>query len=80
VSNFAIRALAYSITPELERAGVSVTIVCSGFVASNIRKVDNLGRFHSDRSDYDRSWQSSGCDRAARGLDPAEHSVAAARG
>jgi short-subunit dehydrogenase len=42
-----LRALAYSITPELERVGVSVTLVSPGFVASNIRKVDNLGRFHS---------------------------------
>jgi short-subunit dehydrogenase len=56
MSKFAIRALAESITPEFERAGVAVTLVSPGFIASNIRRVDNLGRFHATAPDPMPSW------------------------
>jgi short-subunit dehydrogenase len=66
MSKFAIRALANSITPEFERAGVAVTLVSPGFVASNIRKVDNLGRFHSTAPDPLPSWLVVDTQRACR--------------
>jgi len=56
MSKFAIRALAKSIAPEFERAGVCVTLVSPGFVTSNIRKVDNLGRFHAEAPDPMPAW------------------------
>jgi short-subunit dehydrogenase len=66
MSKFAIRALAYSITPELERVGVSVTLVSPGFVASNIRKVDNLGRFHSGAPEPMPAWLVLDAEKACR--------------
>jgi short-subunit dehydrogenase len=66
MSKFAIRALAQSITPELARAGVSVTLVSPGFVASNIRKVDNLGRFHADAPDPMPAWLVADAERVCR--------------
>jgi short-subunit dehydrogenase len=66
MSKFAIRALARSITPELARAGVSVTLVSPGFVASNIRKVDNLDRFHAEAPDPMPAWLVVDTERACR--------------
>jgi short-subunit dehydrogenase len=66
MSKFAIRALAQSITPELARAGVSVTLVSPGFVASNIRKVDNVGRFHSDAPEPMPAWLVADTQRVCR--------------
>ena len=45
MSKFAVRALAQSIDYELRPAGVSVTHVSPGFVESEIRQVDNQGRW-----------------------------------
>jgi short-subunit dehydrogenase len=56
MSKFAVRALADSITPELKRAGVKVTLISPGFVASNIRRVDNLGELHSEVADSVPAW------------------------
>jgi short-subunit dehydrogenase len=47
---------ARSITPELARAGVRVTLISPGFVASNIRKVDNSDRFHAEASEPMPAW------------------------
>src|SRR5690349_11978285 len=47
MSKFAVRALADAITPELRLAGVTVTLISPGFVASNIRRVDNQGTLHA---------------------------------
>ena len=46
MSKFAVRALANAITPELRLSGVKVTLISPGFVASDIRRVDNQGTFH----------------------------------
>lgn len=46
MSKFAVRALANAITPELALSGVKVTLISPGFVASDIRRVDNQGKFH----------------------------------
>lgn len=51
MSKFAVRALANSITPELRLFGVKVTLISPGFVASNIRRVDNQGKFHPGAKD-----------------------------
>jgi short-subunit dehydrogenase len=56
MSKFAVRALANSITPELQRAGVKVTLISPGFVESNIRRVDNQGKFHSGAKDTVPVW------------------------
>src|SRR5947207_5135144 len=47
MSKFAVRALANAVTPELRLAGVTVTLITPGFVASNIRRVDNQGKFQA---------------------------------
>ena len=43
MSKFAVRALAEALGHELAASGVSVTLVSPGFVASEIRRVDNEG-------------------------------------
>jgi short-subunit dehydrogenase len=66
MSKFAVRALANSITPELRRTGVKVTLISPGFVASNIRRVDNQGRLHSGAKDPVPSWLVMSTDKAVR--------------
>jgi short-subunit dehydrogenase len=66
MSKFAVRALAQSITPELARAGVSVTLLSPGFVASNIRRVDNAGQFHVEAPDPMPKWLVVDTQRACR--------------
>ena len=56
MSKFAVRALADAITPELRRAGVTVTLISPGFVDSNIRRVDNTGTLHAAAPDPIPSW------------------------
>jgi short-subunit dehydrogenase len=56
MSKFALRALANAITPELKRAGVKVTLISPGFVVSNIRRVDNQGKLHSEATDPVPAW------------------------
>ena len=56
MSKFALRALANSITPELRTAGVRVTLISPGFVASNIRRIDNQGKFHPRAKDPVPGW------------------------
>ena len=56
MSKFALRALANSITPELARLGVALTLVSPGFVESNIRRVDNRGTLHADTPEPMPAW------------------------
>ncbi|MGH8260854.1 MAG: SDR family NAD(P)-dependent oxidoreductase [Steroidobacteraceae bacterium] len=56
MSKFALRALAGSITPELARAGVGVTLISPGFVESEIRRVDNHGLLHPGAPDPIPAW------------------------
>ena len=56
MSKFALRALANCIEPELRQSGVKVTLISPGFVASNIRRVDNLGRLHPRAKDPVPAW------------------------
>lgn len=51
MSKFALRALANAITPELRATGVKVTLISPGFVASEIRLIDNHGIRHENAKD-----------------------------
>jgi NAD(P)-dependent dehydrogenase (short-subunit alcohol dehydrogenase family) len=51
MSKFAIRALTEAITPELSPAGVKVTLLSPGFVASEIRITDNQGKVRTGSKD-----------------------------
>jgi short-subunit dehydrogenase len=66
MSKFALRALANSITPELRRSGVKVTLISPGFVASNIRRIDNRGKFHPAAKDPVPAWLVMSTDKAVR--------------
>ena len=46
MSKFAIKALSQSLQMELTKQGVSVTLLCPGFVDSEIRKVNNQGEYN----------------------------------
>ncbi|MGB2668870.1 MAG: SDR family NAD(P)-dependent oxidoreductase [Candidatus Acidiferrum sp.] len=56
MSKFAVRALANAITPELAQSGVTVTLISPGFVASNIRRIDNQGTFHASAKEPKAAW------------------------
>src|SRR5580704_15636630 len=66
MSKFALRALANSITPELRRAGVKVTLISPGFVVSNIRRVDNYGKYHSEARESVPAWVMMSTQKCAR--------------
>ena len=65
MSKFALRALANSIAPELRLAGVKVTLISPGFVASNIRRVDNQGTLHAGAADPIPAWIQMSTEKAA---------------
>jgi NAD(P)-dependent dehydrogenase (short-subunit alcohol dehydrogenase family) len=50
-SKYAVRAIGQVLAAELQSAGVSVTTLHPGFVASEIGQVDNAGQFDEQRSD-----------------------------
>jgi len=56
MSKFAVRALAGALGHELAPAGVAVTLVSPGFVDSEIRRVDNTGRFQSASPEPVPAW------------------------
>ena len=66
MSKFAVRALANAITPELRLGGVRVTLISPGFVASDIRRVDNQGAFHEHAKEPIPSWLVMPTDKAVR--------------
>ncbi len=66
MSKFAVRALANSITPELRLSGVKVTLISPGFVASNIRRVDNQGALHANAREPIPDWLVVRTDKAVR--------------
>jgi len=66
MSKFALRALANAITPELALRGVTVTLISPGFVASDIRRVDNQGALHPGAPDPIPAWLVMPADKAAR--------------
>lgn len=66
MSKFAVRALANAITPELRLSGVKVTLISPGFVASDIRRVDNQGEFHKHAKEPIPAWLIMPTDKAVR--------------
>ena len=66
MSKFAVRALANAITPELRLDGVKVTLISPGFVASDIRRVDNQGQFHEHAKEPIPAWLVMPTDKAVR--------------
>ena len=66
MSKFAVRAFADALGHELARSGVSVTLVSPGFVASEIRRVDNRGVLRAETPDSVPKFLVMSTDRAAR--------------
>jgi len=66
MSKFAIRALAEALGHEVAPAGVSVTLVSPGYVDSEIRRVDNAGRFQAAAPEPVPAWLLVPTPRAAR--------------
>jgi len=66
MSKYAVRALAEALYGELKPEGVSVTLICPGFVASEIRRLDKMGQFHEERDDPVPQWLVMDVDKAAR--------------
>jgi NADP-dependent 3-hydroxy acid dehydrogenase YdfG len=66
MSKFAVRALAQGLRAELAPAGVAVVLLTPGFVESEIRRVDNLGRFRPEFRDTVPRWLQMSAERAAR--------------
>jgi len=66
MSKSAVRSLAEGLRAELAPRGVAVTLLTVGFVDSEIRRVDNQGRFRPEYRDTVPRWLSMRTDRAAR--------------
>jgi short-subunit dehydrogenase len=56
MSKFAVRALAEALGHELAPAGVAVSLVSPGYVDSEIRRVDNAGRFQTAAPEPVPGW------------------------
>jgi short-subunit dehydrogenase len=56
MSKFAVRALADALEQELRPHGVAVTLVSPGFIASEIRQVDNRGVHHPHARERLPAW------------------------
>ncbi|MCX5758252.1 MAG: SDR family NAD(P)-dependent oxidoreductase [Candidatus Hydrogenedentes bacterium] len=67
-SKFAVYGLAESLYYELAPKGVSVVCIQPGFVASEIRQVDNNGRFEARRRDSAPNWLIVPTEKAARDI------------
>jgi short-subunit dehydrogenase len=68
MSKFALRALANSITSELRQSGVRVTLISPGFVASNIRRIDNHGELHASAKEPIPAWLVVPTEKAAKSI------------
>ena len=66
MSKFAVRGLAEALGHELRPAGITVTLISPGFVASEIRRVDNEGRFRAEEREPIPAWLVMPTARAAR--------------
>lgn len=67
-SKFAVTGLAESIYYELAERGVSVTCIQPGFVASDIRRIDNRGVLHKKAKDPVPAWIIVPAEKAARSI------------
>jgi short-subunit dehydrogenase len=68
MSKHAVRALAGALRAEVAKYGVGVTLLAPGFVDSQIRKVDNQGRYHEDAGERIPGWLRMDTDKAAAKL------------
>ncbi len=66
MSKFAIRAFADSVRHELRSQGVSVTHISPGIIRTEIRRVNNEGRFLEEAQDPAPAWISASPEYAAR--------------
>jgi short-subunit dehydrogenase len=66
MSKFALRGLANAITTELRPAGIKVTLLSPGFVASDIRRIDNFGQLHAHAKDPIPPWMMVSTRKAVR--------------
>ncbi|WP_434046308.1 MULTISPECIES: SDR family oxidoreductase [Sorangium] len=66
MSKFAVRALAETLRGELHADGVAVTHVAPGFVASEIRRIDNLGELREGAREPVPPWLVMPTPKAAR--------------
>ncbi len=66
MSKFAVRGLAEALGHELAPSGIAVTLISPGFVDSEIRRVDNEGRFHETEPEPIPAWLVVPTDKAAR--------------
>jgi len=66
MSKFAVRALAEAVGPEFGPDGVAVTLISPGFIASEIRQVDNRGVHHALAKDRLPAWLVMPAEVAAR--------------
>ena len=65
-SKHAVRSLATSLRQELRPRGVSVTHLAPGFITTELRSIDNLGRHHPHARDPVPTWLQMPAERAAR--------------
>jgi short-subunit dehydrogenase len=66
MSKFAVRGLAGALAGELRTAGVSVTLISTGFLSTEIRKIDNQGALHEHARDPVPEWLRMDPERAVR--------------
>ncbi len=66
MSKFAVRALAEAIRGDLAPRGIHVVLATPGFVDSEIRRVDNRGRFHPEAREPIPSYLRMPAPKAAR--------------
>ncbi len=66
MSKFAVRAFAESLFYEWKPFGVSVTLICPGFIESEIRLVNNKGVFRDHAKDPIPKWIQMSAHKAAR--------------
>lgn len=66
MSKYSVRALGEALYHEMKKENVSVTTICPGLVESEIRKVDNKGRYHAEGRESLPSWIILPARKAAR--------------
>ena len=66
MSKFAVRAFSDALGFEMRKYGVAVTLVCPGFVESEIRHVNNRGELVADSADPVPKWIQVPAKKAAR--------------
>lgn len=66
MSKFAVRALSDSLWHELKAYGIGVTLICPGYVESEIRNVDNYGQWRAQAAEAGSNFFRMPAETAAR--------------